>query len=97
MMREDEQRDRPKRLGSRVASVMALAIRFDQLIRECVVKDQAEMARLGRVSRARASQVLNLLQLAPDIQEAILFLPRVGSGREPVTEGEPRPIAPETT
>jgi hypothetical protein len=29
----------------------------------------ADVARLGHVSRARACQILNLLQLAPDLQE----------------------------
>ncbi len=30
------------------------------------------------------TQIMNLLMLAPDIQEAILFLPRVESGRDPI-------------
>jgi len=60
----------------RVSRLMALAIRFDELVRTGVVADYAELARLGQVSRARVSQIMNLLQLAPDIQEAILFLPR---------------------
>jgi hypothetical protein len=34
-----------------------------------------------------------LLQLAPDIQEAILFLPPTEHGRDPVTERDLRPIA----
>ena len=54
---------------------MALAIRFDQLIRDGVLADQAEIAKLGRVSRARLTQIMNLLNLAPSIQEEILFLP----------------------
>ena len=72
---------------------MALAIRFDQLIRVGDVKDQAELARVGRVSRARLTQIMNLLNLAPDIQEELLFLPRFERGRDPVTERELRPIA----
>ena len=79
----------------RVARLMALAIRFDQLLRDGVVADQAEIARLGRVTRARLTQIMNLLQLAPDIQEEILFLPRVERGRDPVTERELRSIAAE--
>ena len=62
---------------------MALAIRFDGLIRDGVVADQAELARLGHVTRARVTQIMNLLQLAPDIQEALLFLPRVEQGPGP--------------
>ena len=78
---------------SRVSRLMALAIRFDQLIRDGVVADQAELARVGHVSRARLTQIMNLLNLAPDIQEQILHLPRVEKGRDPVTERELRPIA----
>ena len=76
----------------RVSRLMALAIRFEQLIRDGVVVDQAEIARLGHVSRARVSQIMNLLNLAPDIQEALLFLPRVERGRDPVSERELRAI-----
>ncbi len=58
----------------RVARLMALAIRFDSLLRAGQIRDQAELARLGQVSRARISQILNLVHLAPDIQEEVLFL-----------------------
>jgi len=71
---------------------MALAIRFDQLIRDGVVADQAELARLGHVSRARVTQIMNLLNLAPDIQEALLFLPPVEQGKDAVTERELRAV-----
>ncbi len=77
----------------RVSRLMALAIRFDQLIRDGVVADQAEMARLGHVTRARLTQIMNLMSLAPDIQEAILFLPATERGRESITERDLRPIA----
>jgi hypothetical protein len=77
----------------RVSRLMALAIRFDQLIRDGVVSDQAELARLGHVSRARLTQVMNLLCLAPDIQEAILFLATRERGRDALTERQLRPIA----
>ena len=52
---------------------MALAIRLDQLIRDGVVTDQAELARLGHVSRARLTQIMNLLCLSPRIQEQLLL------------------------
>ena len=54
---------------------MALAIRFDGLLRDRKFRDYAEIARLGRVTRARMTQIMKLLNLAPDIQEQILFLP----------------------
>ncbi len=77
----------------RVARLMALAIRFDQLIRDGVIADQAELARLGHVTRARSTQIMNLLCLAPDLQEQILFLPATERGRDAITEQEVRPIA----
>ena len=40
-------------------------MRFDQLLWDGVVRHQAELATLGRVTRARVSQILGLLQLAP--------------------------------
>jgi hypothetical protein len=76
----------------RVAKLMALAIRFDELIRTGAVRDQAELARLGRVSRARLTQIARLLFLAPDIQEDILFLSAAKRGRARVTERQLRPI-----
>ncbi len=54
---------------------MTLAIRLDQLIRDGVVTDQAELARLGHVTRARLTQIMNLLRLAHDLHEQVLFLP----------------------
>ncbi|MBM4368637.1 MAG: hypothetical protein FJ102_20660 [Deltaproteobacteria bacterium] len=76
----------------RVARLMALAIRFERLVRSGEVRDYAEIARLGHVTRARMSQITNLLNLAPDIQEAILFLPRVAKGDVGITERHLRPI-----
>jgi hypothetical protein len=76
----------------RVARLMALAIRFDQLIRDGVVADQAELARLGQVTRARLTQIMNLLMLAPDIQGELLFL-ESRTGRERVSERRLRKVA----
>jgi hypothetical protein len=72
---------------------MALAIRFDHLILERVVADQAEFARLGRVSRARLTQIMNLLNLSPDIQADLLYLAPAERGREGISERHLRPIA----
>ena len=57
--------------------------------------DYADLARLGHVTRARVTQIMNLLQLAPEIQEALLFLPRTVKGRDPIREHHVRPIAAE--
>ncbi len=79
----------------RVTRLMALAIRFDHLIRSGAITDQADLARLGHVSRARVTQIMNLLHLAPSIQEEVLFLPRVTSGHDPITERDLRAVAAE--
>jgi hypothetical protein len=70
----------------RIARLMALAIKFDGLLRDGVVRDYADLARLGHVTRARMTQIMNLLNLAPDIQEEILFLPKTMTGCDPVSE-----------
>lgn len=61
----------------RTARLMALAIQFQGQIRKETFRDYAEVARLGRVTRGRMTQIMKLLHLAPDIQEQILFLPVV--------------------
>ena len=61
----------------RIARLMALAIRLERLIREQTLPNYAAVARRGRVTRARMTQVMKLLHLAPDIQEQILFLPEL--------------------
>lgn len=55
---------------------MALAIRFEELLTSGTVKDYADLARLGGVSRARITQIMNLRLLAPDIQESLLLQER---------------------
>lgn len=82
----------PKGRVPRVARLMALAIKFDQLLRDGTVKDQAELARVGHVTRARITQIMDLLNLSPRIQEAVLFLP-MENGRSVITERSLRPIA----
>jgi hypothetical protein len=91
--REPETAPAPPARLARVARLMALAIRFDKLVRSGQVRDHAELARLGRVSRARISQIMNLLQLAPDLQERLLFLGRPERGRDPVPLARLQPIA----
>lgn len=76
----------------RIARLMALAIRMKRLIDVGEISDYAELARLGHVTRARVTQIMNLLYLSPDIQEEILFLPPIESGRDPIRELQLRPI-----
>ena len=56
----------------RVARLMALAIRFEQLVADGVVADYAELSRLGHVTRARMTQIMKLLLLSPEIQARAL-------------------------
>ena len=84
---------RPVGRLARVTRLMALAIRFDKLIQAGEVTDYAELACLGHVTRARVTQIMNLLMLAPDIQEEILFLSRVNGGRDPIHLRQLQPIA----
>ena len=74
----------PRGRVPRVSRLLALALRVDELVRTGVIADYATLAELAHVSRARISQITNLLVLAPDIQEALLFLPRTECGRDPI-------------
>ena len=76
----------------RISKLMALALHFEQLIRTGRCADMTEIAELAMVTQPRITQVMNLLHLAPDIQEELLFLPRVLAGRDPIHEKQLRRI-----
>ena len=59
----------------RITRLMALAIKFQEMIDRGEVRDYADIARLGYVTRARITQIMNLLNLAPDLQELLLAGP----------------------
>jgi hypothetical protein len=77
----------------RVARLMALALRLDELVRTGQVASYSALASLGHVSRARVCQIMNLLHLAPDLQEALLFLPPTQRGRDAILLADLLPIA----
>ena len=77
----------------RISRLMALAIRFEDLVKAGGIADYTELAQLGHVSRARITQIMNLLHLAPDIQEQVLFLPPTRHGRDPIHLARLQPIA----
>ncbi len=79
----------------RVSRLMALAIRAEQMLESGEIGDITELARLGHISQPRASQILGMTMLAPDIQEVLLFLPRTTRGRCPVHEKMLRAISHE--
>ncbi len=77
----------------RVSRLLALAHRLDELVRTGVIADYAALAKLAHVSRARISQIMNLLVLAPNIQETLLYLPRTVRGRDPIHLRQLQPLA----
>src|SRR5262249_3536174 len=76
----------------RVARLLAVAHRCQQLVQAGVIVNYATLAQLGHLSRARVTQILSLLLLAPDIQETLLFLPRTGRGRDPIPLRQLQPL-----
>ena len=77
----------------RVARLMALALRLEELVWTGQVRNYTELAALGHVRRARICQIQNLIHLAPDIQEALLFLPPTLRGRDAIILADLMPIA----
>src|SRR5688572_20128839 len=77
----------------RVTQVMALAIQFQDMIQRREAKDYADLARLGCLTRERMSQIMELVWLAPDIQQEILEFPPSGAARFPISEVAVRRIA----
>lgn len=80
----------------RISRLMAVAIRLERMLLTGEVSDLSELARLAHVTQPRMSQILNLTLLAPDIQEELLILPRVTSGKATIHEKMLRPIAAES-
>ena len=74
---------------------MALAIHCNELLRTGQITNQSELARYAQITPARLTQILTLLNLAPDIQEQILVLPRTNEGRGDMQEKDIRRIAME--
>lgn len=77
----------------RISRLMALAIRFEELVRSGEVEDHSALAALGHVTPVRISQIASLNNLAPDLQEALLFHEPVEGDREAITERHVRAIA----
>ncbi len=85
----------PKGKIPRISRLVALAIHCDELLRTGQVANQTELAHYAQITRARLTQILTLLNLAPDNQEQILFLPRTTGGRGEIQEKHVRRIAME--
>ena len=79
----------------RISRLMALAIHCDELLRTGQITNQSELARYASITPARLTQILTLLNLAPEIQEELLSLPRTTEGRGDIRETDVRRIAME--
>jgi hypothetical protein len=73
--------------------VLALAIHFQDMIQRGEARNYADLARLGCITRERISQVMELIWMAPAIQQEILEFPPNKTGRFPVSEVAARRIA----
>src|SRR4051794_7411837 len=85
-----------QQLGGRtphVSRLLALAIKFQNLVSSGTVRNYRELAEVGHVSRPRLSQIMKLAQLAPEIQEKLLFLPPTLEGPDRVFERHLRFLA----
>ncbi len=78
-----------------ISRLMALAIHCDELHRTGQVTNQSGLAEYAQITPARLTQILTLLNLSPDIQEQLLFLPRTIRGRGEIRELNLRRIAME--
>jgi len=77
----------------RVTQVLALAIQFQEMIQRGEARDYANLARLGCLTRERMSQIMELIWLAPDIQQEILEFPPSRGARFPISEVAARRVA----
>lgn len=77
----------------RVTEVVALAIQFQDMIQRGDARDYADLARLGCLTRERMSQIMELVWLAPDIQQEILEFPPNSAPRFAISEVAARRIA----
>jgi len=75
----------PVRRPAKVARMLALAHRLQGAVDQGVVADRAAVARKLGLTRARVTQLLDLLLLAPDLQQAVLALEAI-DGAEPMSE-----------
>jgi len=82
----------PVRRPAKVARQLALAHHRQAAIDRGAVADRADVARKLGLTRARVTQLLDLLLLPPDLQDAVLALEAV-DGAEPMAERTLRAVA----
>ena len=69
-----EKKEPPPKQPVRLSRLMALAIRFEDLIKSGEVADYSELSVRYGVDRGRISRIMHLRLLAPDLQEKLLNL-----------------------
>ena len=82
----------PVRRPAKVAQQLALAHHLQAAIDRGAIADRADVARKLGLTRARVTQLLDLLLLAPDLQAAVLAMETV-DGTEPMAERTLRAVA----
>jgi hypothetical protein len=87
----DRKPPKPPR-APRVVELFRKALEWQALLQSGRVRNQAEIARREGITRARVTQVMALLRLAPEIQQHILSMPDAVR-RPAITERALRPIA----
>jgi hypothetical protein len=83
----------PPGRAPRISQVLALAIQFQEMLRQGEAQDCADLARLGGLTRERISQIMKFNWLASDLQLEILYLNQAPGERFPVSEVAVRRIA----
>jgi len=76
----------------RIAKLVALANRMQSMLDSDQVESYQQLAEMGRISQPRMTQIMNLLLLAPDIQEELLHLPGIIQGKATIHEKLLRPM-----
>ncbi|WP_441288586.1 hypothetical protein ACSRUE_42715 [Sorangium sp. KYC3313] len=82
----------PVRRPAKVARMLALTHHLQSAIDRGLVADRAAVACKLGLTRARVTQLLDLLHMAPDLQQAVLTLEAV-DGTEPMSERALRAVA----
>ena len=82
----------PRERVPRLTKLLALAIKFEGMLARGEVNSRAALARAGRVSRARLTQIMSLLELAPAIQEDILYMSCPADAPDPIRERQLRAV-----
>ena len=79
----------------RISKLVALASRMQSMLESGEVDTFQQLAEIGRISQPRMTQIMSLLNLAPDIQEELLYLPEVIQGKAQIHERLLRPLTRE--